>query len=253
MSLREWIEGLSWYTPGSTELYSVSASKIGGDLLPIWLSKKYAAKKSSVIGLNYQGSAFHMGMEEKLGNDYSMEDYLVEVPLKRELSNGWIVTGTADVLNDLEETVYDYKTTSASGYKNMRKAAKDIMSQLSIQGTTLAWLRGYKDPKFYAEVFIRDFKPWRKDHPASAYQELPVDIFSMDQIEQYLINKTNKLQKFIDDDVAPPECKDVMFMMYEGERIKLKCQYYCDYSDHCPYFNSYSGSIQKTKLSIGGW
>ena len=253
--LRNIIEDVEWYKGGSKLKYSISASKAGGELLPLWLSKKFDKDKSSRIGLNYQGSAFHYGMEKMVEDIVPApisKRYKVEVPGAITLSNGWLLTGTADVCDIDMENVHDYKTTSASGYKFMQKAAKDIISPLAIQGATLLYLNGYRG-KFFAEVFVRDHKPWRKDHPASAYQQLPVDTMSEKDLLKYLVAKTDKLQDFIDKDIAPPECEDLMWIIYEGDKIKLKCEYYCDYKSNCPRYKSSTNPLTSAKLNIGGW
>ena len=59
------------------------------------------------------------------------------------------------------------------------------------------------------------------------------------------------LQDFIDRDIPPPECKDVMWMVYEGERFKMKCEYYCDFKSNCPHYSSHRHVV--TKHNIGGW
>jgi len=249
MEIRKFIETVEWYKGGSSDLYSVSASKIGGDLLPIWLSKKYPKDTSSQIGLNYIGSAFHRGMEEVL-DETPGSRYETEIMASKTLSNGFLVTGTADVLDTEMESISDYKTASANGYKYMKKDAKNSSSQLAIQGSTLMWLNDYRGD-FFAEVFIRDFKPWHKTHPASAYQQLPVE--GHPDIETYLKDKTDLLKGYIDRDVAPPECANVMWMEYEGNRIKLKCEYYCDYKSNCPYYAKKTNHLAATKVRIGGW
>ncbi len=251
MNVREWIENIEWYKGGSSKLYSVSASKIGGELLPIWLSKKFDKDKTKRIGLNYQGSAFHYGMEWMMNIDLKA-DVFPELKAAKTLTNGWLITGTADLVDKNDKKIHDYKTTSASGYKLMQKAAKDKSSQLAIQGATLSWLNDL-DGKFFAEIFIRDFKPWRKDHPVSAYQQIPVDILNSSRIEIYLIEKTTALQNYIDADKAPPECENLMWIAYEGNRIKLKCEYYCDYKSNCPYYKKSTNPLLSAKLNIGGW
>jgi len=254
MEIREFIEGIEWYKGGSKLNYSVSASKIGGDLLPIWLSKKFDKDPSSQIGVAYQGSAFHRGMEEEMNDKKKLTGtrYDVEIGGAKTLSNGWLVTGTADVLDNTLSNIHDYKTTSNSGYNNMKKAARDKTSQLAIQGGTLQWLNDTTGD-FFAEVFIRDWKPWRKDHPASAYQQLPVETYAGNQIEIFLLAKTDELQGYLDADTPPPECDNVMWMIYEGNKIKLKCEYYCDYKSNCPSYAKNTNHLAVTKTKIQGW
>ena len=73
------------------------------------------------------------------------------------------------------------------------------------------------------------------------------------EFEEYAVQKTDELQEYIDKGVAPPECKNVGWMVYEGDKFKLICTYYCDYSESCPYFNSHSGAAKKTKFTVQGW
>ena len=242
--IRELLENMEWYVPHKDSF--LSASKAGGDLLPLWLAAKYPKDKRTGVGVAYQGSAFHLGMEEKFKG---MESVLTEHSAEKELL-GHLVTGTADLIHG--QDVHDYKTTSASGYKNMRKDAKDKTSNLSVQMSTLRWLNNLEG-KAYAEVFIRDFKPWHKAHPASAYQQVEVDVMGSNETEAYLAAKITDLDRYIEQDVCPPECENVMWMVYESNRVKLKCQYYCDYSSNCPYHNTKYQKAQKTKIAVGGW
>ena len=251
MEIREFIENIEWYKGEHGVDKHVSASQIGGDLLPIWLSKTAKRDVNNRIGLAYLGSAFHLGMEEAL-NDKMDERYDTEVAAKRVLPNGWTITGTADVVDREKENIHDYKTTGNSGYKQKRKDAKDVKSQFSVQGSCLMYVNNFKG-QFYAEVFIRDWKPWHKDHPASAYQQLPVDTMCHNQTEVYLVQKTDELQGYIDRNEAPPECENVMWMVYEGNRIKLKCEYYCDYKDSCPHYKKNTNHLAAKKSKIGGW
>ena len=251
MEIRDFIENIEWYKGEHGVAKHVSASQIGGDLLPIWLSKTAKRDVNNRIGLAYIGSAFHLGMEEAL-NDKMDERYDTEVVAKRVLPNGWTITGTADVIDTEKENIHDYKTTGNSGYKQKRKDAKDVKSQFSVQGSCLLYVNNFKG-QFYGEVFIRDWKPWHKDHPANAYQQLPVDTMCHNQTEVYLVQKTDKLQGYIERDEAPPECDDVMWMVYEGNRIKLKCEYYCDFKNSCPHYKKNTNHLAAKKAKIGGW
>ena len=251
MDLKKWIENIKWYKGNSGAAKELSASKVGDDMLRLYLAKTAKPNKAKSIGSWYVGSGFHLGMETKLC-DESLPFMAAEVSMSKVLSNGWKITGTADVVNQHAENIHDYKTLSATSYIKMKRSVKNKSSLVALQLGTLMWLNDYNGNAF-VECFITDWKPWRKDHPANGYQQLPVTTYSSQDIEAYLVSKTDQLQHYIDEKKTPPECDDVMWIVYEGDRIKLKCQYYCDYSEACPYFNSHGAKVRNTLTNIGGW
>lgn len=248
MELRKWIESIEWYKGNSHAEKQISASQLGGDLLPIYLAKVATKDSRKTIGSAWVGSAFHFGMENMMSDDR----YGTEVSQAKTLSNGWTITGTADVADYEMENIHDYKTLSASSYTKKKKEVKFTHSQISVQLATLLWLNDFRGSAF-AEFFITDLKPWKRDHPATGYQQLPVSVMPVEELEGFMVAKTNQLQRHLDDGTVPVECENVMWMVYDGNRIKLKCEYYCDYKNSCPHYAKKTNKLAVTKHTISGW
>ena len=53
-----------------------------------------------------------------------------------------------------------------------------------------------------------------------------------------LVDKTNKLQEYIDFKVEPPQCANLFWFGAKGTKKKpMRCIHYCDQSANCTAYN----------------
>jgi len=106
--------------------YVISASMVANEPLQNYLSIIHGKIDGNTIDDTHLGSIFHKGMEEimaaKIGE--TSYDYATEHSMHMTLSNGWILSGTADLI--LEPTpgnfeIRDYKLTKSYAHKMFKK------------------------------------------------------------------------------------------------------------------------------------
>ena len=225
----------------------LSASQLGNDDLQIYLKYMHGGKDSSHFEANTFGSIYHLGAEVAFKDIPGAE---TEVPLQYALSNGWLITGTVDLLWDKYKMIADHKTTTATSIGSTVKDGKH--SSHGLQMAVYQWLlwknRNISNYTAVLPMVDKSFSYFKKNK----YNQLNfiiIDTHSMEDIEQMLLDKTNQLQQYIDLEQQPPECENLFWYGPKGgRRKKMRCLHYCDQADHCDAFQN-GGQGAKAKRS----
>lgn len=231
MNVRKIISEYQFYD-GKKAVKKLSASQVSRDMLELYLSFTEEPEKGT-FGKGEIGSIFHLGMEEMFKNQPRIVEgeAVQEVRRHKKLSNGWTIDGKSDLVDFVDDIVFDWKGLSASAYAVLKSNKRD--HRINMQMAIYRWLFGVD----YAEVhcFITNWDPCNATHPASAYQVFKPEMYEPDEIEAIMLEKTTKLGEFLDAKKVPAKCEDVMpRRLANGSFINSKCEFYCSYKDSCP-------------------
>jgi hypothetical protein len=231
---------------GKQEPMKISASQCGAPILQIYLSQTTkVVEQPNVFTKATIGSISHIGMEH-LVDELKDESLETEVDMTRMLDNGWKITGTADLIDNSEKVILDYKFQMNFAYKQLLKSAPT--DSYNMQGAAYSWLEG-NGYDFVIMSFITDHSPIKKDHPAEAIQVTKMPIYENIDFENLMIEKTNTVQDHIDDGTTPAKCDDVWWRVVNGKKIPTRCAFYCQYKDVCPHY----GTHHKAQTRIASW
>ena len=250
-------EAGSKYIPSPIEK-SISASQLGNDLLQLYLAKTTTQEEEVFeIGQAELGSIFHLGMEAAaydMMQDPDSNIAFIEKQLKLELSNGWTITGTADLITKTGDqyTIYDYKLTKLySG-----KIIKDAIRKNQPNGY-ITQLNAYRlmfdyginqDSSAMLSMFYKDQNILKND---VAYEEIQVPV--LNGIEQTAVDITNKLQEHIDNKTVPEICSDLWWRKIKNTSVPTRCDNYCSVKNSCPYYKKHNSSPHSIARNITNW
>ena len=214
----------------------ISASQLGNDTLQLFLKYKYGSKDVTKFEANTFGSIFHMGAELAFKDIPNVD---TEHSMRHELSNGWTVTGSVDLILHDYELIVDHKTTTSTAIiKNQSETANgDYQLQLGVY-RYLLWKtqnKLYNTSLSMVDKTYSYFKANKNDQLTF----INVETHTVEDIEQLLLDKTNELQHYIDLDIAPDRCSNVFPYKRKGAATKpMRCIYYCDNNNNCPHYSS---------------
>ncbi len=144
------------------------------------------------------------------------------------------------------EVIFDNKVTTATAIGKVPTEGKD--HGYALQMGVYRWLMFKKKGKIFPTVLPMVDKGYSyfKVNKTEQQNFIEVDTYSPEEIEDKLIEATNELQHYIDLDITPDKCSNVWFMKRKGEPAKpMRCIYYCDQSDNCPYYYKEHHEINK--------
>ena len=213
-----------------------SASMLGNDVLSNYLKFKHGSKDGIKFEANTFGSIFHLGAELAFKD---IPDVDTECSMKVELSNGWTISGSVDLVLHEFKQIVDWKTTTTTAISKVHQEGKDSAYALQL-GVYKYLLLKTEDKLYNTSLGMVDkgysyFKVNKNDQLTF----VDVETYTPDEIEEKLLAKTNELQHYIDLDIMPDKCANIFPMKRKGEPMKpMRCLYYCDQKDHCPYYYS---------------
>lgn len=231
--------------------YTFSASMSGNTMLQNYLIIVHGSIESTRIGDNTLGSVFHRGMEEIIIEHALVQSdttlfFRVEEKASKTLSNGWVISGTADlviykkVINSDKEfidSIHDYKLVKQYAVKKILEnpAGHHYAKQLHIN----RWIR---DKAIAANLYIETFA---KDANAlvmePTYQQIEVKPEPMNNTQIYLEEVTTQLQEWIESGEIPPKCDDLWLRKLNKTSttvIPSRCMFYCAHGKAglCPHY-----------------
>ena len=216
----------------------ISASQLGNDDLQIYLKYMNGGKDSNEFGANTFGSIYHLGAEEAFKDIPNSE---TEVSMRYKLSNGWTLTGTVDLLLHAFKIIADHKTTTSGSIASTVKDGRNGGYALQMGAYKLLLKKNHNLDDYTAILPMVDksfshFKPNKYDQLTFVEAET----YSIEDIEQMAIDKTNKIQEYIDFEIVPPVCKNRFPFKPRGSKTTkpMRCLHYCDQADNCKHFNS---------------
>jgi len=231
MDVRKVVEGYQYYD-GKKEHMKLSASQVSRDVLELYLAATEDSQEGH-FGKGNIGSIFHMGMDSMMSEQLEVKggSCVVEKRFSRMLPNGWKIDGKMDMVAFMKHVINDWKGMSASAYTKFKSNKKD--HSINMQFAVYNWLLG-GDFAAEAHCFITDWDPCNDTHPATAYQPVTCNIYTPEEIEAYMIEKTDLLAGYLAAAKLPPKCENVMpRQLRSGVYINSKCEYYCNHSHVC--------------------
>ena len=246
--------------------YVISASMVANDPLQNYLSIIHGKIDGNKIDDTHLGSVFHKGMEEIMGAKVGETSYVyaVEHSMHKELSNGWILSGTADLI--LEPTpgnfeIRDYKLTKNYAHKMFLKEKYTHSYTKQLQVLESLFREGenrsanlINNVTLVCDYFIKDAKAieYEKSYRPEEVpnKEGTEDIRAAEVTLMEVVAITDTLQSYIESATIPPECKDLWIRNVKGNIIRTRCQLYCSYNSVCPY---YDNNTHQAANRIASW
>ena len=252
----------SGYT-NDEDKYVLSASMVANDPLQNYLSIIHGKGVDSDIGDNTLGSVFHLGMQmimdRQLDTDMMMLTHTngqvlgVESSMHTELPNGWIVSGTADLITEEEPNVFaihDYKLSKSYAKKMMKKELYTHNYTIQLQVLDFLFRQDENRPtvindniKLYCEFFVKDAKAMAQE---PTYERIVCpntsgteDMNAVTVMQEKLVAITDSLQAYIEAGEIPMICADRWPRNVKGKVISTRCALYCDHgkAGRCPHYN----------------
>jgi len=256
--------------------YVISASMVANDPLQNYLSIVHGKGEDMDIGDNTLGSVFHLGMEHIMRKKRAEDEITlthangqvigVEQSYHSELPNGWIVSGTADLVTEEVPGVFaihDYKLSKSYAKKMMKKELYTHNYTIQLQVLDFLFRRERGRPsiineniRLYCEFFVKDAKAIEKE---PTYERIVCpntegtdDMNAVTVMQEKLVAITDSLQAYIEAGEIPPICTDRWPRNVKGKVIPTRCALYCDHgkAGRCPH---YQPSTQMEMERLVNW
>ena len=212
----------------------LSASQLSSNDLEIYLKYKHGGNKSTQFEANTFGSIYHLGAELAFKDVPNTE---TEMSLSFMLDNGWLITGSIDLVLKDFKVFADHKTTTKTSIEKNIKAGKhgQYAMQMAVYKFLLA-KNGYGEYENVLPIVDKGFS-YYKPNKFNQLTFLQVETHSLEDIEAMLYEKTNRIQEYIDLDIPPEACADRFPYRPKGGKFRhMKCLFYCDQRDACPVY-----------------
>ncbi len=247
------IEGTQYKNAARDEnpLY-ISASMIGSNELQNFLTIVNEPIAETDITDATLGTILHKGMEAYVleQTKKSTEPPLVEFSMKMILNNGWLLTGTADLITKVSNDhyiIHDYKFVKSYALKMYREDKQKAKHSYTLQMNALKLLfknymnsLGYENIRIDIQIhyFLKDANKM-KDEPS--YEIVYPPELSSEEMIDIVVEKTNSLNEYIINGEVPPECsdQDKWFRKVKGTAVPTRCMKYCSQgkAGNCKYYN----------------
>ena len=221
-----------------------SVSSLGGEPLQNYLTWKYGKTDKKVYGANTHGSIYQLGADSAVDKfnrqhsenvDRGLEDirYQSALRIRRELPNGWTISGEMDHLDHKLKVIIDNKVVSGYAYKEIMKNSPD--HSYNLQQAGYQWLL---EPQYgHYEAILSIINKGGAAVRNDIYTTLHLNTHPIDLIEAAFIAETDVLQFYIDNDITPPQCDILKYG--KTKDVPNRCALYCDHNHHCPHYSPY--------------
>ena len=260
MGIKKLILDETQYVSGydnAEDKYVLSASMVDREPLQNYLTIVNGRTPQLEIDDTSLGSVFHLGMEtmvNKVINTDEYRDNIVgsEMSFHTELPNGWIISGTADLVTKDEDhySIHDYKLSKQYAKRMMIKELHSHTYTVQLQVLDFLFREDNGRPalidgeiNLLCEFFVKDAKAIEEQ---STYERIVCpnvigteDMNAREIMRQKLVTITDSLQSYIESGTIPPVCADRWPRNVKGTVIPTKCALYCDHgkAGHCPHYN----------------
>jgi len=236
------IEGTEYTGNSEAKKKIISASQLGNDDLQIYLKYVNGSKHKSEYTAATVGSIYQLGVDKCFeGRD----GYVSAYRMKYDLPNGWTVSGECDQIDLANKVIFDNKVTTATSIASTIKDGKNsgYGLQMGVYKFLLyeeAIAAGKEPIEFTAVLPMVDkgFSYFKKPK----YNQLTfveVETYSIEDIKQMLIDKSDKIQEYIDMEVEPPQCTNLFWYAEKGKARKpMRCIHYCDQVANCKHYQT---------------
>jgi len=218
----------------------ISASQLGSDPQEALLRYKHGVVKRSDINQATIGSLVHLALEYIYSSD---KDYSCELHVEQQLDNGFLLTGTIDRVDNVDNVIVDTKVTKTY---TIKKILEDPMHPYRLQINAYRMMLENETKQEYSmmlEIFNKE-----GGYNVRFDETIPdITYLEIDRIaNEIIIEEVNKLVDFVKNGVEQ-KCKDVWFRKVQGQTIPLKCLKYCSYNNVCKFYNP------KPNTTVKGW
>ena len=227
-----------------------SASMLGNDMLQIYLKYFNGTTSQKQYGMNTLGSVYQLGADVAADNwnerHYSQKkpQYQQALRLTYKLSNGWTISGEMDHIDWINNVIVDNKVVTETSVLKVKSEGKD--NGYALQMGVYQFLlynhmkTTFKIPepeifKVLLPMINKGHSLYKKINKTNILNMIEPETYSLADIEQLLIDKTNLLQEYIDLNEFPPECENLWWFGFgAAPKKKMRCLHYCDQSKFCP-------------------
>jgi hypothetical protein len=273
MDLKKLILDGTEYVSGynnTEDKYVLSASMIAREPLQNYLTIINGRAPQLEIDDTSLGNCFHLGMEQIVNKAISTDEYRdtivgSEMSFHTELPNGWIISGSADLVTKDGDnySIHDYKLSKMYAKRMMIKEIHTHAYTTQLQVLDFLFREDSGRPEvidgeinLLCEFFVKDAKAINKE---PTYERIVCpniqgteDMNARDIMKTKLTEITDSLQSYIESGTIPPKCSDTWPRNVKGKVISTKCALYCDHgkSNQCPY---YQATTMQEANRIANW
>ncbi len=225
----------------------ISASGLGSDLLQLYLDYQHGKSEDTKFEASNLGSMYQLGVDKACEGS---EQFQSALRLKHVLPNGWTCSGEMDQLDLINKVIIDNKVSTTTSKKKVKEGGKDHQYALQLGVYKyLLYKNGYGD---YAGAlaFIDKGASYFKPNSGDTLELFEVETYDYDEIEALLVDKSDKLQEFIDINEEPPICADRFPFKSKGTTTPMRCNFYCDFNKYCSHY-SQERSDRSSILRLG--
>jgi hypothetical protein len=241
------LKGTEYSGSGEAKKKSISASSIGRE--PYFLMLQYLYGKTeeqTEYGANTTGSIYQLGLDALIAKQDTEGRYITAKRIKHELDNGWTVSGEFDILDTFAHVIIDAKVLSGASFKEY--ATKDDIKadynlQLSVYNYLIWKTEGTKQTAALHMVNKGGAKA-RNDIMLNK----DIDILEPEEVEQLIVDITNRLNLHIENDTMPSEICDI-WKFGKTNGVANRCKLYCDYNKVCPHYTGMSHVTTKSFIN----
>lgn len=221
---------------GSTSADSkiFSASMLGNELLQNYFRIKYGTKKDTNFEANTFGSICQLGIDNALSDN---KDYISAHRMSYKLDNGWTISGEIDQYDVINNVIIDNKVSTETTLNKIKSEGKK--HQYALQLGVYKWLMSKNNKNNEPKTcicLINKSQSYFKPNSKSVFNMIDVETYSPDEIEKMLIEQTNILDEYIDNNIEPSQCKELWWFKQKGISIPMRCTHYCSYRSECKYY-----------------
>lgn len=217
----------------------ISASSLNVDDYQLILQFKHGNQEQDEFGANTAGSIYQHGIDRIIELFDKNDRYIVAKRMSTTLPNGWVVSGEYDVFDTLTKTVIDAKLLAGGSYTKVILNNKD--HDYNLQVGTYKWLTEVTNQEHAAEhTGLHLVNKGGSAIKGNVHKNMDTDTYPSPIIKQKFIEKTNRLEAYIKNDVLPEPCD--VFKYGKSNGIPNRCNHYCDYKNVCPDWKKRSHS-----------
>lgn len=233
-----------------------SASSLGNEPLQNFLKFKHGGKSSTQYEANTVGSIYQLGVD--MAADADKQKYTSAKRLTLDMGNGWTLSGEMDQIDEIRKIIFDNKVTTATTIGKIRSQGKSHQYALQMGSYKLLIEKDEEArglvPSVYSAILPvvdKSFSYFKANNKFNQLTFVDVETYTTNEIFTMVIEATTELDKYIELDEMPPKCKEVWPYGAKGKATKpMRCIYYCDFAQHCPYFSTEGPAPIKALLNL---
>ena len=229
-------QGTTYIGSNEPEQKSLSASSFGLEPQQLVLRYKHGNMEPEwSFNESVFGSVTHLGFESIF-----KDNTRYECEAKRNMTiNGWTVTGSVDLLDKENQSIYDWKILGSRGFhKSLRK--ESYIENMSIYNMLF--------PE-YNNLFLFAINKGGKSTNKDFYDIINVtdSIWSYSDTNNRIVDLTTNIEKWMLEPKTIPECNVWQFGRTPQGRPG-KCELYCSWRDVCPVYTKRLGGTNHSIL-----